>query len=402
MASEQLQEVSVAGVTGFGGALLTSASAMTLVPTVDSLADDTPEQLFDEGREANLYGATTPPVATVREGKGSFTTRMYGGSKSDDGASGDTAPSACFNQILLENFCGAAAHHAFAGTTIAAPGTAAGRTAPLVLTSVTGLAVLDFIRVGTELACVMAISGSNVTLDHDVAVYAAGTAVYAAFTFLPTLGEYGTYLGINYKRDGSARLYQPSRITEMEISKVAAKEGARMKFGWQAAEWQAGFTPASTPTDAFRGNAAMVGVGSPALVNYVATVMTEWSFKFGIKHEEGPALSGTNGRQAYVATDFPDCSGSFTEYYLDTRFTADFQSGGNFPLLFDLANPTSAIEKARASYGLFIPNASIKVAKSPIGGQRGAKVSFRANMPTAAQVAAGVTKPWSFGVIGGV
>lgn len=400
--TQQIERCSVATVAGFTGALLTNASVMTLVPTVDGFVNDTPDQLFDEGREANQLGTATPPIPTVREGKGDFTLRMYGGSKSDDGASGDTAPTTFNNQLLIENFCGAAAHHAFAGTTVAAPGTAQGKTAPMIFTAVTGLAVMDLIRVGGELACVMAISGSNVTLDHDVTTFSAGTVIYGAFTCLPTMGEYTTYLGINIERDGDARLYQPSRITEMEISKVSAKEGCRMKFGFQSADWSPGFTPNAIPTDSFRANPAMVGIGSPALVNFIQTAMTEFSFKFGIKHEEAPATSGLNGRQAYAATDLADCSGGFTEYYADSRFTTDFQSGGNFPLLFDIANPTGNIGKARASYGLFIPNASIKVARAAVGNRRAAKVSFRANTPTAAQVAAGFTKPWALGVIGGV
>jgi len=248
---------------------------------------------------------------------------------------------------------------------------------------------------------VTAISGSNVTVDQDVSVFAAGTTVYGAFTYSPALGEYATYLGFNVERDGYSRLYAPARVTEMELSKVAAKEGCRMKFGFMAPDWQAGFTPASPPTDAFRANPAMVGIGSPCAVRGITTVLSDFSFKFGVKHEESPSLASSNGRQAYVATDFPDCSGAFTEYYSDSRFTSDLRNGTSGPLRFSIENPTTGIGKARASYGLWIPNASIKVARATIGNQIADKVSFRANAPTAAQVTAGITKPFYFGVVGG-
>lgn len=408
MATLSKEYTSYRVISGFTTTAPVAGDTWTLWPTVDSPFEDKEEMGFDEGREANSIGAPSPPVPTVPSGSGGGLVRDWGGSKAFDGVGGDADPTACFMQGIHENFFGAAAVTSFTGTTVAAPGTAGGQTAPIVVTSATGLAVGMAVMVGAvggsaaEVRFIEAISGVNVTLDQDLSAAnrVTGSIIYGAFNFVPTLGTYGSYVAINVVRDGYSRMYWPSRISEMELSKVAAKDGVRLRHGFMADNWTAGVTPSSTPTDAFRSNSALIGVGAPFAFNRTTVVVTDFQCKFGIKHEEQPATSGDRGRQGYEAVEF-NGEGSFTEYFLDSRFTSDLKNGTTGPLRMVVMAAGLNTVKARNFTALWVPNAHIKVERAPIEGKLGAKVSFKMLTPTATQQAAGINKPFYFAKGGG-
>lgn len=408
MATLSKEYTSYRVISGFTSAAPVAGDTWTLFPTVDGPFDDKEEMGFDEGREANNIGAPSPPVPTVPSASGGGLVRAWGGSKAFDGAGGDTDPTSCFMQGLTENYMGAAAVTSFSGTTVAAPGTAGGQTAPIVVTSATGLVVGMAIMVGAvggsaaEIRFIEAISGVNITLDQDLSAAnrVTGSIIYGAFNFVPTLGTYGSYVALNVVRDGYSRMYWPSRISEMELSKVAAKDGMRIRYGFMADNWTDGVTPSSTPTDAFRSNSALIGVGAPFAFNRTTVVVTDFQCNLGIKHEEQPAASGDRGRQGFESTEFAG-EGSFTEYHLNSRFTSDFKNGTTGPLRIAVLAAGTNVVKARNADALWVPNAHIKVQRAPIEGKLGAKVSFKMLTPTATQQAAGINKPFYYAKFGG-
>lgn len=408
MATISKERVSYRKVSGFTTAAPVAGDTWTLFPQVDGPFDDKDNMSFDEGKESNNVGVATPDIPTVPDGSGGGTVRVYGGTKAFDGAGGDTDPTDTYLKELIDNFMGGVPT-TLTGTTIAAPGTAAGRTAPIVVTSAAGMAVGMGLLIGAvggsaaEIRFIEGISGTNITLDQDLSAAnrVTGSVIYGAFNWSPELNTYSEYIAFNVERDGNSRMYWPSRVTEMDLAKVAAKDGVRMRFGFLSDNWTDGVTPSATPTDSFRANTALIGVGSPFSWNRSTVVVTEFNCKLGIKHEEQQASSGDRGRQGFESTEFMG-EGSFTEYFLNSRFTSDYKSATAGPLRLAVLAQGLNTAKARASFGLWIPNANIRVSRAAVDGKRAAKVDFKMKVPTAAQVAAGITKPFYYSQFGGV
>ena len=170
-------------------------------------------QEFDDAIQANHLGLTTAQYPTVKGGSFTFRTMIHTGTKAFDGTGGDSNPTSCYAQKLLESYFGVAASAAFTGTTVAAA-SGAGNTAPLKVASASNLAVGMAIFVGAvdgsagEVRFITTISGTDITLDQDLSAanYVENSIVYGAFNFSPTLGAYAKQLYLSHIMDGHADL----------------------------------------------------------------------------------------------------------------------------------------------------------------------------------------------------
>lgn len=352
------------------------------------------EMGIDEATEGNDYGAATAPLPTAPKATLAMTTRVYGGSKRFAAA---TDPTSCYCQALLESYFGQAKNIAFTGTTIASS-SGPGKTTPLKVTSASGLAVGMAVQHGVtnEIGFVTAISGTDISLDRDWTTYAAGPDVVGAFNFSPAIGDAASsakLIYVNHERDSHKSLLGEGAVFGFQLQGLAANSSLQYAFNAEFDDWQAGVTLSSFTRNAFT-TANLVSKGGKVLVNGTESIcISDGSVDFGVGHEWVECASGTNGRDGVAYTQAMPTA-SFTEYYSSTRWD-DYraQTGKTFHMSF--AN------SGYQAVAVFFPNATFTVAEGAIGSKEGYPVTVRANMPTAAQVTAGLTKPVYYAVFSG-
>jgi hypothetical protein len=277
------------------------------------------EQMFDDAQEANSVGARTPRNPTVKGGSFTLRVRVRTGSKGDDGASGDTAPTTCYAQKLLENAFGVAAVHN-AGTTVAAA-SGPGASTPLKVTSATNMALGMAIQIGSEMRVIVGISGTDITLNKDLltsANYDAGTVIYGGFFFVPTLGSYAKYIYLTHVTGAKVDMLQRCRVTNFKIVGLGAKEGLRYEFTLQADSYtRSGVTPTSIPAETFTGTPIVAKSGT-LFVGTTAIAVRTASVEFNMVHEEQEAATTSgaeSGRQSFDITGLDGGSVTMEEQY---------------------------------------------------------------------------------------
>ncbi len=359
------------------------------------------EMGIDEATEGNDYGAATAPLPTAPKATLAMTTRVYGGSKTFDGSGGSSDPTTCFAQALLESYFGAARDITFTSTTIEAA-SGPGKTTPLKVLSAASMVVGGAIQHQTtkEIAFITAINTTatpdEVTLDRDFTTYTAAGVVGGAFNFSPAIGDAASsakLIYVNHERDSHKSLLGEGAVFGFQLQGLAANSSLQYAFNAEFDDWQAGVTLSNFTRNAFT-TANLVSKGGKVLVNGTESIcISDGSLDFGVGHEWVECASGTNGRDgvAYVSA-MP--TASFTEYYSSTRWD-DYraQTGKTFHMSF--AN------SGYQAVAVFFPNATFTVAEGAIGSKEGYPVTVRANMPTAAQVTAGLTKPVYYAVFSG-
>lgn len=393
VSSAKVTRVTVIGDKQVSDAAPAGSDTWVHVPVLEN---PTPvkEMGIDEATEGNDYGAASAPLPTSPKATLAMTTRVYGGSKRFAAA---TDPTACYCQALLESYFGQAKNIAFTGTTIAAT-SGPGKTTPLKVTSATGLAAGMAVQHGVtnEIGFVTAISGTDISLDRDWTTYAAGPDVAGAFNFSPAIGDAASsakLIYVNHERDSHKSLLGEGAVFGFQLQGLAANSSLQYAFSAEFDDWQAGVTLDTFTRNAFT-TANLVSKGGKVLINGTESIcISDGSVDFGVGHEWVECASGTNGRDgvAYVSA-MP--TASFTEYYSSTRWD-DYraQTGKTFHMSF--AN------SGYQAVAVFFPNATFTVAEGAIGSKEGYPVSVRANMPTAAQVTAGLTKPVYYAVFSG-
>jgi len=351
------------------------------------------EQGTDDAVEGNEYGATTPPVATVKKSTLQVTTRVWNGSKVFGTG---TDPTTCFMQKALESYFGAAANTAFAGTTIAAA-SGLGKTTPLKVSSATGLAVGKAVRNAAtgEGAIVKAISGTDITLSRDFSAAAQNTVLEGAFDFFPTLGQYNKALWVNHERDSVKRLLGAGGAFTLQMQGVAAGNTLRYVFGLEFNTYAAGLTISSKTPNAFVTN-ALIAKGSELIIDGTENVcFYDGQIDFGIGKEWVECDSGDEGRDGFVNTDVEGAGMTFSEYYDADRWTShDAQSPHELMVVFYAPSGGGGAL-------VYMPNVTFKVADAVNGKKEAQTVTVKAHMPTTAQQAAGFTWPISYHVFSG-
>lgn len=396
VSSAKVTRVTVIGDKQVSDAAPTGSDTWVHVPVLEN---PTPvkEMGIDEATEGNDYGAASAPLPTAPKATLAMTTRVYGGSKTFDGSGGSADPTSCFAKALLESYFGAASSNAFTGTTVATS-SGPGKTTPLKVASASNLAVGMAIQSGTtlEIGFITAISGTDISLDRDWTTYANGNVVRGAFNFSPAIGDAASsakLIYVNHERDSHKSLLGEGAVFGFQLQGLAANSSLQYAFNAEFDDWQAGVTLSSFTRNAFT-TANLVSKGGKVLVNGTESIcISDGSVDFGVGHEWVECASGTNGRDgvAYVSA-MP--TASFTEYYSSTRWD-DYraQTGKTFHMSF--AN------SGYQAVAVFFPNATFTVAEGAIGSKEGYPVTVRANMPTAVQVTAGLTKPVYYAVFSG-
>lgn len=352
------------------------------------------EMGVDEATEGNDYGAASTPVATAPRATLAATTRVYGGSKTFGAA---TDPTSCYAQALLESYFGAASSNGFGGTTIAAS-SGLGKTTPLKVTSASGMAVGMAVQNAStyEIGFITAISGTDITLDRDFTTAVSTTELRGAFNFSPAIGDSASsakLIYVNHSRDSHKSLLGEGAVFGLQLQGLAANSSLQYAFNMEFDDWVSGVTESSFVRNAFT-TSSIISKGGKVIVNGTESVcISDGSVDFGVAHEWVECASGTNGRDgvAYVSVS---PTATFTEYYSSTRWD-DYraQTGKTFHMSF--------ASSALPAVAVFFPNATFTVAEGAIGSKEGYPVTVRANMPTAAQVTAGLTKPVYYAVFSG-
>lgn len=376
----------------FATAAPVGGDTWTQVPAIDQPLPAL-EQMLDTVVEGNAYGAGTAPVPTVKKSSIQLQTRVWTGSK---GFGTGTDPTTCYMQKALESYFGMAANTAFAGTTLAAL-SGAGKTAPIKVTSATGLAAGKFVRNGTtkEVAMVKAVSGTDVTLDRDFTTYTAGVVLEGAFDFRPTLGQYAKALWMNAERDTHKRLLGAGAVFTLGLQNIAAGNALRYAFGFEFNSFAAGVTISSKTPNVFT-STPLIAKGAELIIDGTEEVcIYDGSVEFGVAKEWVECSGGTESRDGWIITDVEGSSLSFSEYYDADRWTSYEGQTGHEVLL---------VHSASTGFGaaaVYIPNATFTVQEAVNGKKESQTVTVKANMPTAAQVTAGFTSPIYYGVFSG-
>lgn len=372
-------------------------------------------QNVDGSQIANNRGIKSQDYATTEDCALNFSTLWHTGTAAldDGGAALDTNPNWTFMEEALESFHAAAVATSGPGTTLAAGGT----TSIPKLTSGTGVNVGDCLGIcasnqsvadNMDVVFVTALSGVDATVDIAVASAAAGNLVYSAFNVAPVLGEAMPYLYLNVERSGRSWLLGPGRINGL---KWTFTPGGLLKADWSYVgdRWAAGVTPTTIYNQArsyFTG-APIKCVGGGVWINGTRTRIANASVQFNVKHEpivaSSDSTSGSqtnNGRAGWELTEM-GISGDFEEYALDARFTTHMKDRTLMPLKFVWTVGTTNQTKARGTIALYVPQAQVWVEESTINGQVSQKTKWEAVDLTAAQVTAGITKPYYFAFLGG-
>lgn len=358
------------------------------------------EQGVDEPVIGNTSGASVAGYPTVKKSDISWTMPIYTGSTSFDGASGDTDPTSCFFQKGLESYFGMAASASFTGTTVAS-GTGAGRTAAMKVASASNLAVGMMVMVNGEGRFITAISGTDITLNCDLSTTPSlGDVVAGCFNFKPTLGEYAKYLYLNAERDGHKWLLGPGKMTELSVTNLAAGGGLRYGGKYEGTTWTSGVSISSFTPNEFSGQ-PVVAAGGQTMIDTVTSIcITDGTLNFGSNHEWRSCSNGTEGRDGTEIVHVENAGATWTEYYNATRFTQfTAQTAVPVALVFAVGSTTAA--KRRGAIGVFYPNATLKVSEATQGNLVAMSVTLKANLPTSAQITAGLTSPVYFSVAGG-
>lgn len=404
MATSKYHRMSFCDVATWATATPTSGSMFENAFPIDPGEPDIVQE-FDEANETSTDGMSSVRWPTVKRGKVSLTTRAYTGSK----ANGNTeAANTHFHANLMASYFQMATPTAGLGTTVSSGGP--GNSVAVVVANSSNINVGDMLifaaagGAGTaaEMAVVTAKSGASLTLDRDLSTsanYAASALVYHGFDYHPTLGAYAHALYFNHELDGHSWLLGPGKITGFKINGITSRQGLRYQFDYAAASWTAGVTPSSTPLALFVANKPLVAVGSPAWINGTQTIISEMSVDFGSKVNNIEATSDVTGISGMELTEAIP-SGEITTYYASARFT-EWQAGTSMPLLLWVANGATDNAKARASIGIYVPNATIDVKEASVNGQRALKLAWKGNRPTVAQTTAGLTASIYFTVFGG-
>jgi hypothetical protein len=404
MATSKYHRLSFCDVATWATAAPTNGSTWQNAFPIDPAEPDIVQE-FDDANETSIDGMASARWPTVKSGKVSLTARAYTGS---EGNGNSEAANTHFHADLMASYFQMATPTAGTGTTVSSGGP--GNSVAVVVGSASNINVGDmliFAAAGAaaataEMAVVTAKSGISLTLDRDLSTaanYAASALVFQGFDYHPTLGNYAHTLYFNHELDGHSWMLGPGKINGFKINGITSRQGLRYQFDYAAASWAAGVTPSSTPLALFVANKPLVAVGSPAWINGTQTVISEMTVDFGAKIENVLATSDATGIGGMEHTETMP-SGEITTYYASGRFT-EWQAGTQIPLLLWVNNGATDAAKARASIGIYVPNASIDVKEASVNGQRGLKLSWQGRRPTVAQTTAGLTSPIYFTVFGG-
>lgn len=361
-------------------------------------------QEYDSANENSSDGMMSVRYPTVKNAKATYTTRIHPGTTANGNGEAANTP---FMSYLLSSYFNMATPAAGSGTTVSSGGP--GNSVAITVASATGINVGDMLifaaaggaGVAAEMAVVISKSGAALTLDRDLSTaanYAASAVVYKGFDYHPTLAAYANALYVNHRMDGHGWLQGPGKITGFKIGGLTSREGLRYIFDYQARNWAAGVTPSFT-ANPYSGN-PLVAVGSPCWIAGTQTVIADMSVDFGAKIEDIKATSDSTGVSGMELVS-AEPSGEITSYYSSTRFT-EYQAATGVPLMIWVGNGATDNAKARASIGIYVPNAQIDVKEARVQGQRGLKLAWRGKRPTTTQVAAGFTAPIYLTVFGGI
>lgn len=372
-------------------------------------------QDVDAGQEANPYGLATNDYPTIKGGGFPSTTRIYTGTKGNDGAGSDTDPTSCYGQTRYESYFGMAAGNAFKGTTVA--GTSGpGFTTPLKVTSASNLVVGMGIFVGAvggsvgEYATITNISGTDVTLDHDIvaANYASGSIIYGGFNFYPNLGEPAAYQYLTHTKSTGQDMIGASRVTSLKLSGLDAAAGMRLEAAFQADRYYAGsgegaVVPSAVVANAFSGS-PLVAVGGQAMINSVARALQGASVDFPCKFDPIDTSSTAGAAQSRAGIMMSSMDGGsfdFETLYASGDWTLH---GSRAPVPMSLAHhvPGTNVQQARGAIYVYCPGVQMMVEGGARKNQRTNKVKGKMVGPTAAQIALGLTKSCYVTVFGGV
>lgn len=399
MSTASFHEITFSDVATWTG----TPSVYQHLPALDVAEPDVTQE-YDSANENSSDGMMSVRYPTVKNAKATYTTRIHPGTTAN--GNGDAA-SLPFLSDLLASYFNMATPAAGSGTTVASGGP--GNSVAVVVNSATGINVGDMLifaaaggaGVAAEMACVIAKSGASLTLDHDLTVsanYAASALVYKGFDYHPTLAAYARGVYVNHRMDGHGWLQGPGKITGFKIGGLTSREGLRYIFDYQARNWTTGVTPSFT-ANPYSGN-PLVAVGSPCWIAGTQTVIADMSVDFGAKIEDIMATSDSTGVSGMELVS-AEPSGEITSYYSSTRFT-EYQAATGVPLMIWVGNGATDHAKAKASIGIYVPNAQIDVKEARVQGQRGLKLAWRGKRPTTTQVAAGFDAPIYLTVFGGI
>lgn len=361
------------------------------------------EQGIDEAQETNLYGARSPHYSTAKASSFGCQTRIYTGTKAFDGVGGDSDPAACFLQKAHEHYFGMAASAAFTGTTVGVA-SGPGNTTPLIVTSAANLAVGMGIQVGSEIRFITAISGVNITLNADLLVaanYVSTTAIYGAFNFRPTLGNFTKKLYVNHQIHGHSDMAGPMQVSSWKIGGLGAKDGLRLDLGFTGSSYAAGVTPSSQPTNAYV--SPIVAVAGTILINGSARAVVTGSIDPGCKWEPVTTSStsgAVDGVEGWEMTEVTP-SAELESYYASADWTDYAASTARDIMIAHQVGSTNAA-KARGSIAVWMPQGQMTVDDSQPNNQVGQKLSIKGNVPTTAQITAGLTSPVYVAIFGGI
>lgn len=405
--SEKVNRYSFAEVATFATAAPTAYTSYVDIP-VEGSPEFGKVQDSADANIANIYGASSPPIATVRSSSFAFETPICGGTAALDGVGGDSAPTSCFMQAPLESFFGADAV-TFAGNTVAAS-SGAGNTAPLKFTSATGVTPGMIFQFGSEIRAATVKSTNDVTLNADLgtaANYAENAVIYGAFNFTPTVGQKVECLHMLHEF-GTSRYEKagPGKITGLTVGGLGAKGYAKYSFTFSGDDWSlvSGATGySSTYTyNAFTGSKIIAQAGT-VLVNGTARYCSDVTINFGITHSEritNSTSGATNGRDDWEITAVANPTITITSYYADDDWT-DMRNKTGRDVLVAWQGGTTNAAKARSFIAAFMPNATCTVAPAVINGMRAQQATFVGHAPTATQIGNSLTSPIYYAVGGG-
>lgn len=368
-------------------------------------AVDQPLPSLPQGEDApiigNNYGASSIGYPTVKGPAGlQWQTPVYTGTLGLDGTGGDSNPSACYAQKLLESYFGAASDFLFKGTTVGAA-SGAGRTAPLVVAAATNLAVGMAIKVGSENPrFITAISGTDISLNADLSASPSnGTVVYGAFNFKPTLGEYAPYLYLNVERDGHGWMLGAGKVNSLALQNLAAGGGLRYAMGFEGSTFVGSVSISSFVPNAFTGQ-PVVANGGEVIFDTASVCITDGNVNFGANHVWRLCATGTEGRDGFELVSVEGVEAQVTEYYAGARWT-QYAARTGIPIMLSFEVGSTAAAQARGSVAVFFPNATVMPAEGVAADLVAQTCAIKAHMPTTAQITAGLTSPVYYAVFGG-
>jgi hypothetical protein len=259
-----------------------------------------------------------------------------------------------------------------ASTTVDAANTGAGATAPLKVTSATGMVAGSALKIvstsRTELRRIVSISGTDITLDHDLAaVYTSGT-IYQAATYYPdpdaleNLNDSGHITFAVLWRGAHSEEQKQARgcFLGVELADLGVNRRPKLDFTAYPQDWDyvssvaalSAWTEASSPNQVNSG--LYIQNQGTATNNVIHTMALD--VKLGLPVERIMSPVGENGVMGHTAfggrtslefETFFDVSDWFDKFEAGTKLLAGYQIGNDVLISF----PQLSIDEAPEPVG---------------------------------------------------